>query len=365
MTQSGLADSSLRELQHQGTLKRLQGDFESAKVIEAQLVDNYDVPVGHIFALNGIITHLTWDETDTTYNTQLLEHADKTLAWCEQKLDINDTEVLANYYCGQARFALAYYHGLNGDYFQAGRNGTQSIEYLEAALQTAPNLTDAKMHLGVAYYIADNLPPFIKMFSRLLWFIPTGNSEKSLPYLQDVIEQGDQYQDVARYIYSVLLTESPASYPEAQVHLEKLVALYPHNARFQLRLISLLLIQDEYQATLDTALAYLGSNNPPTNPDLSLTRIWMVRAYLGLGQLDNAQSLFSEIDQVFETDDENLPGWSIAWHMLTDGQLHDLANNRKEAVRVYEEILAIAKFTYVSDVIIDAAKTGLVKPYRL
>jgi hypothetical protein len=65
------------------------------------------------------------------------------------------------------------------------------------------------------------------MFSRFLWFIPTGNSEKSIPYLQDVIDEGDLYHDVARYIYSVLLLEDPERKEQAEIQLERLVAMYP------------------------------------------------------------------------------------------------------------------------------------------
>ena len=162
------AEVSMHELENQGTLYRLSGDFESASSIERGLIDNFDQPSGHVFALNTIITHLTWDETQIQYDEDLLDHADRTLKWCEPRLDSDTIGAVANYYCGQASFALAYYHGLRGNYIAAGTSGTKSINYLEAALLKDPSLIDAKMHLGVGYFVADNLPPFIKMFSRVI-----------------------------------------------------------------------------------------------------------------------------------------------------------------------------------------------------
>jgi len=359
------AEDAYLALEQEGTLLRLQGEFEDAALIEQRLLDEYDDPVGHIFALNTIITHLTWDETDGSHDEQLQFHAGEILTWCEARLDSNRRDAKAHYYCGQANFALAYFHGLKASYYKAGRRGTNSIEHLEAALEADPSLVDAKMHLGVSYYVADNLPPFIKMFSRFLWFIPSGNSEKSLPYLRDVIQDGDQYQDVARYIYATLLLEDPVLRIEAEEQLRTLVTHYPENKRFQLRLISVLMMQEDYEGTLNAVTAYLNSESPPEKPDLSLAKIWQVRAYMGLKEIELANETFAETDEVFDVSSHELPGWSVAWHKLTDGQLHDLADNREKARAIYEEILEIAKSTYVNEVIIEAARSGLLSPYTL
>ena len=362
---SALADETIYALEKEGTRLRLSGDFVSAKIIENELIDRYTQPAGHVFALNTIITHLTWDETQTRYDDELIKHATKTLEWCEPRIDDEEVGATANYYCGQANFVLSFHNALRGNYFQAGRRGTASIEYLEAALSRDPALIDAKMHLGVGYHVADNLPPFIKMFSRVLWFIPSGNSEKSLPYLLDVIAHGDQYRDVARYIYSILLLETPELRSEASVQLQQLVSLYPANSRFQLRLISLLISMNDYEGTLRTISDYLDKGTIPAEPDLSLTKIWQVRAYLGLGETGLARSTFAEIGPVFHEARDQLPGWSVAWYILTEGQLHDLADRRGQAISAYKKILSIAQSTYVNITIVEAARAGLSKPYQL
>lgn len=350
-------------LSRQGTQLRLQGDFESASKIEARLIAEADDPIGQIFALNTLITQLSWDENLHEDSEVMLLHARHVLNWCEDILDRDETHVKANYYCGQARFALSYYYGLKGQYFQAGKNGTRAMNYLEAALASDPDLIDARMHLGVAYFIADNLPPFIKMFSRLLWFVPTGNSQKSLPYLLDVVENGDEYPDVARYIYSTLLLVNEETRPEAKLQLATLVQRYPANARFQLRLISLLLMDDEFEESLTAIEQFLATGY--MGPERTMANIWKVRALLGLHRQEQAMTLFEQIDPEFRTSKEALPDWSLAWHMLTDGQLHDLANRRNAAVEAYKAILGLAKSTYVSEKILDAATAGLTSPYQL
>lgn len=361
-------NQEIARLEYEGTQLRLRGDYESAKSIEEKLLRQFAEPAGHAFALNTIITHLTWDETITRYDDDLLRHAEKTLFWCNNRLDRNPADSKAHYYCGQANFSLSLLHGVRGEYYRAGRHGTLCIDHLEAALESDPTLVDAKTYLGLSYYVADNLPPFIKLFSRVLWFIPTGNSEKSLPYLKDVIDNGYQYQDVARYIYSVLLLEGSASQKaEAEVELQYLVDHYPGNSRFQLRLISLLLIQGDFERTLHVADAYLDHEalEPPPEPDLSLVKVWMARAHLELQQIEEANRLFRETETVFAATGETLPGWSVAWHLLNGGQLHDLANRRREAKESYAAILNVSKSTFVHHTIIDAARRGLLAPYTV
>lgn len=357
---AGPADDAF-QLEQRGTELRLAGDFEQAMLIQEQLLAVYDEPVGHIFAINTIVTHLTWDETSTLYDDALNYHAGAVFAWS----DANPLHPHATYFSGQAHFAISFHHGLKGNYYRAGRHGTQGIRDLENALTVDPTLVDAKMHLGVAYFVADNLPPFIKMFSHLLWFIPSGNSEKSLPYLRDVMNHGKQYRDVARYIYSTLLLEREEGRDEAELELRYLVDNYPTNSRFQLRLISLLLMQEKFTETLTFADRYLNQQPAPVEPDNSLARIWMVRAHMGLNEPVAANLLFEQIDPVFTARAEDLPGWSLAWHKLTAGQLSDLANRREKALDIYREILRIARSTYVNEVIKEAARDGLVKPYTL
>ena len=359
------ADQSIQSLEKHGTFLRLSGNFTEAKVVETKLIDLYTQPAGHVFALNSIITQLTWDETETKYDDALTYHATKTLEWCESKTNHKSLATIANYYCGQANFVLSYYHALRGNYFQAGRRGTAGIEYLETTLLLDPSLVDAKMHLGIGYYVADNLPPFIKIFSRLLWFIPTGNSQKSLPYLKDVMNDGDKYKDVARYLYSTLIIQTPELKAEATSQLKNLVALYPTNARFQLRLMSLLISRKKFEECLITIADYLRKSSDLKKSDLGLTKIWKARAHLGLGELELAKKTLSEIHDVFIAQREELPNWGVAWYMLTKGQLNDLGNNRKMALKNYKELLVFAEDTYLSGHVVNSARKGLSQPYQI
>ena len=83
------------------------------------------------------------------------------------RMDDSPMKATANHYCGQANLSLSVYHGLRGNYIRAGQ--WKSInQLLEKALRVDPQLIDSKLYLGLAYFVVDNLPPFIKIFSRFL-----------------------------------------------------------------------------------------------------------------------------------------------------------------------------------------------------
>lgn len=361
-------DGELRSrLKQDGTQLRLQGDFEGANRIQQTLVATFpNDAIGYVFNLNTLVTRLSWDEQQTRYDQQIESDANKTLSLCRQATDHNPNDYLGYYYCGQAHFALAYLNAIRGSYYQAGRNANLTIKLLEQALKLKPDLTDARMHLGVAYYYADNLPPYLKALSWFFWFIPTGDSEKSLPYLDQVTHAGEYFRDVAKYVYADLLVEEDEEgRQKATTLLEQLTRDYPQNRRFYLRLIALLLERGLYQEALEAADAFLqGIDVYQYHPmDVSLVKLWITRAQLALNNIDEAQKTFLEIDVRLETSDR-APSWSISWQLLTRAQLLDLQHRRTEAMQSYAEIVALRKTADVHPVALLAAQKGLKTPYN-
>ena len=342
---------------------RLNGNFSAAKEVKdniRQLAP--DAPESYAFNLNTLVTELSWEESQTRFDAELVADAEKLIQLCTDSPTIDN----ADYYCGHAHFTLSYFNGIRGNYIRAGRHGTTAIDYLEAALEKNPHQIRAKMYLGVAYYYADHLPQFIKLFSRVLWFIPSGNSAKSLPYLREVMDSGDSFSDVARYIYATLLVNgTPEEIKDALSEIDILIKRYPANARFQLRYVSVMIGDKRYAETLDRINTYLASDYAASlsKIDVNLLNIWAARAQLGLGQVEQAVRLQKQIK--FDPSNTTVPSWGLAWYELTNGQLADLTGNRKAAIASYEKILALDKVTFVNPTIIELANAAIVAPYTL
>lgn len=361
-----VADISVATLMNEGNLARLQGDMESANQIRDQIRRiNPEDPASYAFNLNTIVTELSWEESQTRFDESLLQDAEKLISLCENKqpslAEINDP----NFYCGHAHFSMSFYHGIRGNLIRAGRHGTTAIEYMEQALTDNPDLIRAKMYLGIAYYYADNLPSFIKLFSRVLWFVPSGNSSKSLPYLREVMSSNDEFSDVARYIYATLLINGTQSeLAKALTEIEILLTRYPENVRFRLRYVSIIQGDGRYQDTLNNVNEFLASDSAQslTMINSNLLNIWLARANLGLNRIEAANKVQSSIH--FDPDNTTIPAWGLAWFELTNGQLADLGGDHMRARQSYGKILQLAQQAFVSPNLVSLANRYIESPYR-
>lgn len=359
--------ASVEALMREGNDHRLRGNMAAANAIKDDLraIDPED-PASYAFNLNTIITELSWEESQTRFDEVLVADAEQLIELCEDEAPGLSSVNNPDYYCGQANFVLSYFNGIRGNYIRAGRHGSTAIDHLEKALTQDPDLIRAKMYLGIAYYYADNLPSFIKLFSKVLWFIPTGNSAKSLPYLREVMASDDDFSDVARYIYATLLINgTEAEVKDALSEIEILLARYPENARFQLRYVSVLLGNEQYAKTLGQINRYMASPAAKTLGFVegNLMKIWTARAYLGLGQVEQAIQVQKTIQ--LDATDSAVPAWGLAWYELTGGQLSDLLGNRQAAIESYDRILSLNDKTFINPALVDMAKDLRQKPFSL
>lgn len=367
-TEAALNDRevTITTLKIEGTRLQLQADYEGATRISARLKQEFpDEGVGYTMNLNTLVTRLSWDDQQTQFDKPILKESKKTLSLCRAQIKAHPKDYQGYYLCGQVHFALTYLHALRGNYYRAGTNGSNTIKNLERALKLKPDLIDAKMHLGIAYYYADNLPPFLKAFSKFLWFIPTGNSDKSLPYIRDVTENGEFFKDVAKFLYSDLLIDgNDDDRHEAKRLLRELTKSFPENRRFQFRYISLLGELGEFALSMDTAREFIATEHQYNRDqkDITLVRLWSTRAHLGLNDVDGAIGTFSQIDQ--SSVDEEFPSWGRSWFMLTRAQIEDLQNQRTQAVSDYRRVIEMFS-DYASTEVLAAAREGLKTPFKL
>lgn len=358
----------LASMVQQGTLLRLQSDYEGADRIREELRSRFPTDaISYVFNLNTLVGRISWDPSQTTYDHALIKDAERALQICSRGITSQPDNYLNYYHCGQAHFALTFLHAIRGKYYQSGKNGALTIRRLEETLALEPQLVDAKMHLGLAYYYADNLPPFIRALSYFLWFIPTGNSEKSLPYLEEVTREGRYFRDVAKFLYSDLLIDSKQSNPKkASFLLGQLVQRYPQNGRFQLRLIALLTEMERFQEAIQAVNSFrdIAAEYQISEPYPTLANLWATRAYIGLKDQASARNLFKDVNGYFEQKPEMVPPWTVSWHLLTLAQLQDLQNDRQAAISSYQRILDLDSSSFVSLKTLAAAQKGLRTPFN-
>ncbi len=317
------AENSLDNLLRQATNFQLEGNYPMADELGERLKREFaDSGAGHALNLNTLVTRLSWDLEDTQYDAALETEAAAILELCAKKIKSHPDDARGYHLCGQARFALTFLNAARGSYFRGGRNATSTIKHLEQALKRDPNLTDAKMHLGVTYYYADNLPPFVRAISRFLRFIPTGNSSKSLPYLKEAAESGRYLRDAAKYLYADLVMSSePDLLEEARTFLSDLVERYPMNRRFQFKYVSFLAQTEQYDRAQQVLNAFIDREKccPLPEDDVNLAQLWSANIELALGKHTLARSKLALVRQ------EVLAAWARDWYDDTTMMLTEVA----------------------------------------
>ncbi len=308
-------------LLRQGTNLQLQGNYLEATAIGEQLKQQFPASgLGQALNINALVTRLSWDLEDTQFDAALKSETSAALDLCEQKIAKQPDNSDGYYLCGQARFALTFLYAARGSYFRGGRNATQTIEQLEQTLARDPDLTDAKMHLGITYYYADNLPPFVRAISRFLKFVPSGNSAKSLPYLKEAAQSGLYLGDAAKYLYADLIMSSePERLEEAGVLLNDLVTRFPSNRRFQFKYIAYWAQRGDFDQALKVAndFAKRPSCCPLPVEDLNLVNLWRANAQLASGKPKEARAHLTTVDPSV------LPSWAKHWYEDSHQMLAD------------------------------------------
>lgn len=337
-----MASTSVDAILDQGVRFQLQGNYTAATAIAEQLKTIAPgSAIGESLELNSLATRLSWNPDDDRFDEAIERNAERALEICDRKLRADPDKAVVHYRCGQANFALSFLRGVRGQLIAAGVLGTRAMKQFERALELDPGTIDPKLQLGMAYFYADNLPSFIKAIASLLWFVPKGDSDKSVPYIKAVADRGERFQDVAKFVYADIATESDViPLDDAETILRDLITRYPENSRFHLALIDLLLELEQPRAAM--AAAENALEVATADPErAALARLWQVQALIALGEHERARDAHRELGPP----PAYFPGWALPRFHLVDGQIHDLAGNRPAAISGYQSALnAIGRF---------------------
>ena len=312
---------------------RLNGDLTLANALSQSLQAKESTQLmGLALEIDNLATDLSWDTGNTQYDARIRTLASTLIEHCKRKFD--RVPAIEAFHCGRGHFALSFLSGVRGSYYQAGVNGTQAIRAFESALERTPDQVAIKLPLGMAYYYADHLPSFVKMVAPLLWFIPSGSSHKSLPYLRDVTEVEGPYQDAALFVLGDLLIQSPTHQGSAWEYFEPLAKRYPANPRIHLALIGGFVVGDDWERAeeaVNTMLAHVPSDKTAHR---LLADMWWVYARWHQGK-SIGEGATSRLQAATLTEQ---PQWVQTCFELAQALATEAAGDVKDAIAIYQTI---------------------------
>jgi len=249
--------------------------------------------------------------------------------------------------------------GIDGHYYSAGVAGVEAGKHLERALEIDPGLVDAKVPLGALRYYAAIAGKFVNVVSWL-WFVPRGDRELGLAYLEQARKEADLFRfDAALTLSSayMYIEEEPE---RAQPVLLEMLARNPSNSLLHFEIVELLLEEGDYLGTIaatDALERSIGSQFGDSQRR-SMARIWRARAELHLGRAERTKALLAQAD----ADWNDLTPWSRRWLLLTRANVLDLAGERASALSLYEQVVHESPRSSRS---VALAREGIAAPFRL
>lgn len=338
------------------------GNLVAADAVWARVRDLHpEHPAAATFELLTLQARRSLDYWGGQYEPPIRERAEEAIrlsrAWLERAPDSPQ----AHFYLGQALLEMMVIDAMAKRYYQAGTQGEEARRHLEHALALDPGFVDARLPLGIYYYYGSIATRFVP-FLRWLWFIPEGDRDLGLAYIQEVTRDGDllRFEAASRlaglYIY---LEERPDL---AEPILLELARRHPENSELHFELVELRLRQRDYSGTVSAALSLEEKHGDQFGDEARrhMARLWRARAELHRGRIDEADALLRSLES---RSDESSP-WSQRWLWVVRGQLYDLAGEREQAIASYSRVGQEAA-PFGSRRTSELARRGLYAPFEL
>jgi tetratricopeptide (TPR) repeat protein len=191
-----------------------------------------------LYAHEGFLSthHVTME--DPAIRAQVNQLTDRAVGLCDQELKANPNDVNALFARGMARSLKATYVGLSERSFVTGLHLALQARNDEArVLELDPNYVDAKLVVGIYYYVVAILPLPLRMMAGIVGI--HGDKQKGLQMLEDCGRRGPVTSVAARTTL-MLFYRHDARYNDAVAIAQSLEKQYPRNYLFALEVANLL-----------------------------------------------------------------------------------------------------------------------------
>jgi tetratricopeptide (TPR) repeat protein len=269
---------------------------------------------------------------------------------CSQRIDDGDKDPNLLFYRGLAWMSKSHLNSFARQFWSAGRDANKGRSDLETYLEIHPNDPLAKGTLGVFLYFADTIPSVFKYLSRLL-FLPTGDREKGLSYIQYAAEQPSFLQSEFEGVLGTIYLLFEGRYEDGIDKTIDLLERYPNNPRIALPL-ALMLPFDPAGANRNTALVDGTLNRvagmPPDAPErypLTLLEFLVAYAERFFAPPETARR---ELDRI-AGDNPDHPDWVGGYAAFELGRLQASLGEANEARTAFEWVRHNQRVGYLHD----------------
>lgn len=308
-----------------------------------------------LYAKEGFLTSKQYP-VDTKLKERIKELMDRALQLSEEKLKANPKDASALYARGVTRGLKATYTALiDKAWFSALRSAVGARHDHEKVLELQPDYTDAKMIVGMHNYVIGSLSWAVKVAASVVGL--SGSRDRGIEYLYEAANGGGESAVDAKIALALFLRREQR-YKEAITLVDGLNASYPHNFLVALELANLYNAAGQGQDAVASYRKLLKAAESGAYPDAHVEMAWYGLGEALRGQRDirsAAQSYQKVLD--FPKTDPDLRLRST----LAAGEMFDVLEQREEAVKLYQAVLAQDRDSPKADL----ARKYLKQPYKI
>jgi len=204
---------------------------------------------------------------------------------------------------------------------------------------------------------------FIRWLSWL-WFVPRGETETGLAFLEEVRTKGGVFGFDAGVELALIYLYMEDEPDLAEPIVMDLLSRHPQNSYLRFEIVELNMIRGDHVGTIEAALALEQQTGRQFGDERRrrMARIWRARAELMRGQPDQAEEIIAPLEAQWD----ELGAWSQRWLSLTRANLYDLAGEREKAVEIYRQAAKTSKKSrFGSRRTVRLSKEWLDEPFQL
>ncbi len=293
---------------------------------------------------------------DPKVKARIDELTQRALSLEEAKLNQSSNDADALYARGVTRGLHATYLALiEKAWFSGLRSAVGARHDHERVLELQPNNTDAKMIVGMHNYVVGSLSWPAKVGASMVGL--SGSRTKGIEYLYEAANGGGENSIDAKIALAIFLRREQR-YAEAIKVVSSMSDSYPKNFLMALELANLYNASGQAQQAIGSYRKIIAGTQAGSFPDPHIEMAWYGLAESLRGQHDfqGAADAYEHVLQFQRTD----PDLKIRT-TLGAAEMYDAMNKRPEAVKRYQEVIAVDSDSPRAEI----AKKYLKDPYRV
>ena len=282
----------------------------------------------------------------------------KAMSICEARLQRNPKDAGAHY-------ALGISYGLRSNYYwlvrkawrDSLRDATAARREHHRVTELEPGNVDARMIPGLHDYVAGSLPWAFRTLAAIMGL--RGDKERGIRTVEEVAAEGKLNRIDARILLCALYRRENRP-RNAIPFIQELIRQFPRNYILRLELSQMYSMAGDKAPALEAVeeIAQLKTRHAPGYDRVPWETIWFQRGIIQFWYRDFREALenLQKVAAAGDTVDLN----TGAWAQLRVAQIHDLQNQRPQALECYKKTIGHAPQSEAAQ----EARKYLASPYR-